>query len=143
MRHGHAPKTGISTTYRSWRHMHSRCYNQNVPEHKYYGARGIMVCARWHDFVNFLTDMGSRPAGLELDRINNNGNYEPSNCRWATRHEQIQNSRLAKLTVEDVLAMRKMRADTGISYEKVGALFGVRKNTAHRAITGRGWTNIK
>lgn len=73
--------------------MISRCENPRATSWKWYGARGIAVCARWHAFENFLADMGERPNGRTLDRINNDGNYEPSNCRWATGKEQISNRR--------------------------------------------------
>jgi hypothetical protein len=73
--------------------MMNRCTNPKRKDFKYYGARGISVCERWHSFDHFLADMGERPIGLELDRIDNDGNYEPGNCRWTTRSEQIRNRR--------------------------------------------------
>jgi hypothetical protein len=77
----------------SWTAMKTRCNNPNIEGYKNYGGRGIKVCERWETFENFLTDMGERPIGMSLDRINNDGNYEPGNCRWATRKQQSLNSR--------------------------------------------------
>jgi hypothetical protein len=92
--HGHAKYGKISPEYRAWRGMHTRCKNQNVKEYKYYGGRGIKIDPRWNAFENFLADVGLRPhSGLSLDRINNEGNYEPGNVRWATRSEQRRNRR--------------------------------------------------
>lgn len=79
--------------YRAWTSMRSRCSNPKVQAFKNYGARGISVCERWASFENFFADMGERPAGLELDRSNNDGNYEPANCRWTTRSENVKNTR--------------------------------------------------
>jgi hypothetical protein len=80
-------------TYKTWLCMVARCTKKGHEHYKYYGGRGISVCDRWLKFENFFADMGRRPLGLTLDRINNNGNYEPNNCRWADRITQRLNSR--------------------------------------------------
>jgi hypothetical protein len=80
-------------TYYSWASMLSRCRNPKNIEFHNYGGRGIKVCNRWKRFENFLADMGERPKGMTLDRINGDRNYEPLNCRWATLREQGNNSR--------------------------------------------------
>ena len=80
--------------YAAWRGMKSRCLNPNRPNYADYGGRGIAVCDRWlESFENFLADMGPRPAGMSLDRIDVNGNYEPGNCRWLDATTQQYNKR--------------------------------------------------
>ena len=99
--HGYSNGTGIrDITYTSWSHMKQRCLNSNRKTYKDYGGRGIVVCDRWLKFENFLEDMGEKSdKNLSLDRIDNDGNYEPSNCRWAMYEEQNQNRRPFKKRV--------------------------------------------
>lgn len=80
-------------TYVSWASMHARCTNAKLLCYRYYGGRGISVCERWSDFAAFVEDMGVRPPGTSIDRIDVNGNYEPGNCRWATPTVQRNNQR--------------------------------------------------
>jgi hypothetical protein len=86
---------GLSGTgiYNSWKSMLNRCENKNDPAYRNYGARGITVCDRWHDTSLFVEDMGPRPEGTSIDRIDNDGNYEMSNCRWADNYQQNSNRR--------------------------------------------------
>ena len=80
-------------TYGTWGAMMRRCYDPNFVSYSRYGARGVTVCARWHDYANFKADMGIRPHGHTLDRKNNDLEYAPSNCRWATYSEQRINQK--------------------------------------------------
>mgnify|MGYP003439295674 CR=1 FL=1 len=90
-RHG---KSG-EKIYKIWGAMKERCYDKSRWSYKWYGGRGIKVCERWMKFENFYADMGDRPEGKTLDRIDNNGDYEPGNCRWESRKRQMRNTRRA------------------------------------------------
>lgn len=91
--HGHNRRGHRSSEYISWANMITRCSNQRGKDYLAYGAKGIKVCERWRLFANFLTDMGARPSGTSIDRIDGTRGYEPGNCRWATRKEQNSNRR--------------------------------------------------
>jgi hypothetical protein len=93
-KHGHCVAGTISSTYQSWASMKYRCTRRNSAHWPKYGGRGISVCAEWLDsFDRFVADMGERPPHTTIDRIDNDGNYEPSNCRWADAKTQRSNQR--------------------------------------------------
>jgi hypothetical protein len=94
---GHTKHQMVGTReYRTWTMMKNRCLNPQTPIYKYYGGRGITICQRWQDsFEAFYADMGSRPPAMSLDRIDNNGNYEPGNCRWSNQSTQMSNTRVS------------------------------------------------
>jgi hypothetical protein len=95
--HGESARR-ITAEYRVWKSMMTRCHNEKAINYADYGGRGIAVCARWRSYESFLHDVGRRPSAMhELDRIDNDGNYEPGNVRWSTRSEQAQNKRTNRM----------------------------------------------
>jgi len=132
-RHGHSPRAGHSGEYIAWCAMRRRCCDPRNKDYKYYGARGVSVCARWSvSFTAFLEDMGARPTGMSIDRIDNDGNYEPGNCRWATALQQSRNRRkysidskshrCAKIVVVDGISntIAEWSRETGINEATIG-----------------------
>jgi hypothetical protein len=98
--------------------MLSRCRNQNHPAYKNYGGRGISVCEPWTKFENFLDGMGPRPEGHSIERIDNDGNYEPGNCRWATPKEQSENQRT--MTLDRKISTKNKSGFTGVHQRRDG-----------------------
>lgn len=93
-KHGHRISDKRTPEYNSWRAMKARCYSPNNENYAFYGALGVQVCDTWkQSFEAFLKDMGKRPHGKTLDRIDPHGNYQPDNCRWATTRTQSRNKR--------------------------------------------------
>jgi hypothetical protein len=138
IRHGHGARVNRTPTYRSWQSMIARCTRPTSSEWSYYGGRGIVVCHPWRTFDNFLADMGPRPTGTSIDRIDSNGNYEPGNCRWATRAEQSRNTRRTILTAELVEDLRALWA-SGVSYDDLATQFGISVSHARNVAHGRTW----
>lgn len=126
-RHGHRRRGHTSSTYITWRNMIRRCVNTSDRDYADYGGRGITVCTRWsgtEGFANFLSDMGERPDGLTIDRKDNDGDYTPDNCRWATFVQQANNRRNTKLHMEDIVEIRRLLAQRR-SQQSIADRFGV------------------
>jgi hypothetical protein len=124
-------KTAHQSTYNVWQAMLQRCLNPTQPNYRNYGARGISVCDRWLVYTNFLEDMGERPDGLSLDRIDNDGNYEPDNCRWATAAQQVRNSRHCRFF--EFQGRKQTLADWADER-------GLNRSTVYKRINRSGWT---
>jgi hypothetical protein len=137
--HGHAKDRKLSKEYHTWTSITQRCYNPKDRNYHNYGGRGITMCDRWRSsFENFYTDMGPAPKNMSIERKDNNGNYEPSNCKWATVKEQGLNRRTTKmLTYNGETKMMKDWAEiVGINY---GTLTGrmLRGWTVEEAFSGK------
>lgn len=114
--------TSNTPTFNVWQHMHRRCNDQKNQAFKNYGGRGIKVCERWSKFENFFADMGEKPEGMSIDRIDNNKGYSPDNCRWATKEEQANNTRwnvFLETPDGERLTLSQFCKKTGKNYEAV------------------------
>lgn len=134
-------KHGMSgtRTYKSYDAMMYRCYSKNAVNYESYGGRGISVCRRWREsFEAFLLDMGERPEGMSIDRIDSNGMYEPTNCRWATRAEQSRNTSDTKITLNIAREIR-CAGSVGRSYCEIASVFGITRAHASKVIRNIIW----
>jgi hypothetical protein len=135
-KHGHGT-VQQSSTYRSWAAMKRRCDNYAADNYKFYGERGITYDRRWDDFSVFLEDMGERPDGTTLDRIESNKGYYKDNCRWATKKQQMRN-RAMKLTARQVVLIKGLLAAKSPAIgickfaRAIAPSFGISYNTVRR-----------
>lgn len=106
--------------YQSWRSARNRCFNSAAEAFPYYGGRGISMCDRWREsFAAFVQDMGARPPSASLERIDNDGDYEPANCRWASKHDQMRNRRSNVLVryQDQTYVLRDLATELNVSYK--------------------------
>ena len=117
-KHGHDRKGQRTPEYHIWLQMKQRCRNPKHKDYEHYGARGIHVCNEWNDFRIFIQDMGRKPPGQTLERINNNLGYSAANCRWATHKEQCNNSRKNHyIEINGTLVtLKQLSEQTGLNY---------------------------
>ena len=126
--------------YDCWRSMRKRCRSTLAHVRRNYRDRGITVCDRWEEFVNFLQDMGPRPDGhrVSVDRINNDGNYEPGNCRWAIPVMQCRNRRGLKLDVRLVRQIRWLH-EIGYGQSAIARMYDVNHRSVNHVVNGKSW----
>lgn len=129
-KHGYSRPDCRDPAYRRWESARARCRNPNNPDYQYYGERGILFSTAWDSFSVFLADMGHRPMGTSLDRIDTNGNYEPGNCRWANSFTQARNKRSNRRVQfqGSSLTIAELALNTGVPYQRL-----------HERIVRRGW----
>jgi hypothetical protein len=124
--------------YRAWAKMRERCNNPNVPSWANYGGRGISVCPEWDTFEAFYESVGPRPSpDHSLDRVDTNGDYQPDNCRWASRQEQVRNRRLTRMVtyMGESLPMAELAERVGVKYQSLYMAMVRDGRTAEEAVT--------
>lgn len=142
LKHGHALRPAVTPEYRTWCAMKARCFRKTSQDYKDYGGRGITVCDAWrNDFEQFFRDMGPRPKGCSIGRINNDGNYEPGNCRWETMTQQHRNMRKVLLDQAKVMRCREMRA-RGALLREIAAATDSTISAVHGVLQGKTWKNV-
>lgn len=142
-KHGHSTRRhGWTPTYNSWVAIKERCGNPRSKLWPKYGGAGILLCDAWWDFSVFLADVGERPPGTSMDRIDNNRGYEPGNVRWATPSQQRRNQKRQRLTEEKVAMIKSMIA-AGRSCSEIGAEFGESPGVIRQIKIGKNWRDVE
>lgn len=141
--HGHSVNGVRTKTYKTWLSIHERCNNPNVHNYNNYGGRGIKVCERWDNFKNFLEDMGKKPQGLTIERINNDFGYGPENCKWATIREQNRNNRNVRFKPLEIQIIKKLLKESKLKQWEIGEIFDVKQGVISQIKTGETWADIK
>jgi hypothetical protein len=137
--HGHTVSDKTTAAYQVWTNMLTRCNNPKATRYAEYGARGIRVCEHWMKFENFLSDMGEPSHGMTIDRINNDGDYAPSNCRWVTQTEQCRNRRSNRAVIRNDGVHYRSMADAAEAID--GTIGGIWStcNGDQKVHRGFGW----
>lgn len=135
---------GLTKTseFKTWDSIKQRCNNPNNDAYKNYGGRGITVCNRWlSSFENFLSDIGKRPfQNAQIDRVDNNGNYEPTNCRWTTAKENTRNRRSTKINIDIAQDIRRVYMMGYFTQEEVAKIYGITRSIVDKVISNTRWT---
>lgn len=134
-------RKNITPEYATWTRVRVRCKPKYRDHHRYYD-RGIRVCARWDSFDAFFADMGNKPSPThQIDRINNDGNYEPTNCRWATPAENTRNTCRTIFSIPDVKSVRLL-SDMGIKQSDLAEMFGSTASAIRMIQKNKNWKGI-
>ena len=138
------PSAGGTPEYITWQGMKTRCYSNKDKHYHRYGGRGIIVCDKWkHNFRAFLKDMGYKPfKGAQIDRIDNDGNYEPSNCRWVTAVENMRNRNNTVLSMEKAREIRKLYSTGNYKQSELAKLYNVNHGIISTVIHNKTWREI-
>jgi len=137
-------KHGMSrlSIYNTWDRMIQRCTNQKHPNYKNYGGRGIKICNKWRiSFLSFYRDMGDIPFGLQIERIDNDGDYTPENCKWATSTEQNRNKRNTVLNIKKAREIKKLRND-GLLLREISAKLKISMGNITNVLYKGNWNEI-
>jgi len=135
----HGQSRNKSSTYRSWLMMKNRCLNPKTGDYKYYGKRGIKVCKRWHNYLNFREDMGEKPnPNFTIGRIDPKQGYSKKNCQWETRKQQSRNRAYCKLTLQKANKIRELKK-SGTCTNSLILKFKISKTTLYSVLRGDTW----